>query len=487
MAALLVLLALVLSGCTGAKPPREGKAGTEIRKIVLTGATLIDGTDRAPIANATVVIERGRIQTVQAQAGEVAAEPGVKIIRLNGKFLLPGLFDSHVHYLGWAAPLYLAGGITSVADAGNWTAWILAQRWAVATGLVPGPRIFTAGGQLDSPPGTYPHSINVATEESAREAVRQHVRRGVDFIKVYTMLQMPMIKAIVEEAHAAGLPVRGHITVSAREAAQAGLDSLEHISGVAIATMENAEKLKEIERRRGDPAFLPTTVTDLAFYMRPERFDDLIGVLIQQKTFLDPTLVSWWMGVHPHTREYEAEDRAALANPALSFIPDLSRGGIVNRYARNIHDRSDPKFKTGFANVQKFVKSFVAAGGKVVAGSDTTLLSMPGADLHREMELLVEAGLTPLQVLQAATRNAADLMRKGKDLGTVEAGKLADLIVLGADPLKDIRNTRKVEMVIKDGKIQDIEMNPQFMDALPRPITKEYLRMLNVDEKGASR
>lgn len=478
----LFALFLLLSGPGLAANPVAGQDYLPVEKLVLEGGTLIDGTGRPPLENSTVIIAGDRIEKVLAGVGHVH-EPGTRVIDIQGKFLLPGLIDGHVHYLGWAAPLYLAHGVTSVLDLGNYTTWILAQKLAVSSGLLPGPRIFTAGGQLDSPPGTFPHAVLVSTEEEARRVVRQHARAGVDFIKAYTMLGPELLEATIDEARSAGLVVRGHITVGAWEAARFGIASLEHMSGIAIATIDDPEKLQEIEERRTEPDYVMATVRELAPLMKSELFEALIQHLIEHDTAISPTLVSWWMGVHPHTTEYEEQDRTLLQDPHLSFIPELSRQSILGRYARARDQRSDPKFQKGYANTQRFIKAFFDAGGTVVAASDTTLGAMPGMDFHRELELLVEAGLSPHQALQAATRVPAQIIGKGRELGTVEPGKWADLIVIGGDPLADIRNTRKIEMVIKGGKIVDTDYDPQFSDLIPRPLSAEYLRRFASDEE----
>ena len=475
---------LLLSGLALAATPGVAQDYLPVAKLVLEGGTLIDGTGGPPLENSTVIIAGDRIEKVLAGVGHVH-EPGTRVIQIQGKFLLPGLIDGHIHYLGWAAPLYPAHGVTSVLDLGNYTTWILAQKFAVASGLLPGPRIFTAGGQLDSPPGTFPHAVLVSTAEEARRVVREHARAGVDYIKAYTMLGPELLEATIDEARSLGLVVRGHITVGAREAGQFGIASLEHMSGIAIAAIDDEEKLQEIDERRIEPDYVMATVRELAPLMKPEMFDDLIRLLIEHDTAISPTLVSWWMGVHPHTAEYEEQDRVFLEDPKLSFIPEVSRESILGRYARARDQRSDPKFQVGYANTQRFIKAFFDAGGTVVAASDTTLGAMPGMDFHRELELLVDAGLSPHQALQAATRVPAQIIGKGRELGTVEPGKWADLIVIGGDPLADIRNTRKIEMVIKGGKVVDTDYDPQFRDLIPRPLSAEYLRRFSGAEQSA--
>ena len=408
-------LFLLLNGLVLAANPEAPQDYLPVEKLVLEGGTLIDGTGGPPLENSMVIIAGDRIEKVLSGVGHVH-EPGTKVKQIRGKFLLPGLIDGHVHYLGWAAPLYLAHGVTSVLDLGNYTTWIMAQKLAVANGLLPGPRIFAAGGQLDSPPGTFPHAVLVSTEEEARRVVREHVRAGVDYIKAYTMLGPDLLKATIDEARSAGLVVRGHITVGAREAAR---------FGIAIASIDDPEKLQEIEERRTEPDYVMATVRELAPLMKTEMFDDLIQLLIEHGTAISPTLVSWWMGIHPYTTEYEEQDRTLFQDPRLSFVPEVSRESILGRYARARDDRSDPKFQVGYANTQRFIKDFFDAGGTVVAASDTTLGAMPGMDFHRELELLVDAGLSPHQVLQAATRVLAQIIGKGRELGTVEPGKWA--------------------------------------------------------------
>jgi imidazolonepropionase-like amidohydrolase len=476
-------LFLLLNGFVMAAHPPAPQDYLPVEKLVLEGGTLIDGTGGPPLENSTVIIAGDRIEKVLSGVGHVH-DPGTRVIQIQGKFLLPGLIDGHVHYLGWAAPLYLAHGVTSVLDLGNYTTWILAQKSAVAEGLLPGPRIFTAGGQLDSPPGTFPHAVLVSTEEEARQVVREHVRAGVDYIKAYTMLGPDLLKATIDEARSAGLVVRGHITVGAREAARFGIASLEHMSGIAIAAIDDPEKLQEIKDSRTEPDYVMETVRELAPLMKTELFEDLIQLLIEHGTAISPTLVSWWMGVHPHTTQYEEQDRTLLQDPLLSFIPGVSRESILGRYARARDGRSDPKFQVGYAKMQRFIKEFFDAGGTVVAASDTTLGAMPGMDFHRELELLVDAGLSPHQALQAATRVPAQIIGKGRDLGTVEPGKWADLIVVGGDPLADIRNTRKIELVIKGGEVLDTDYDPQFSDLIPRPLSAEYLRRFSEGEEA---
>jgi len=479
----LLLLTLLLGGCSAPTPTEEGREPGPSERLVLTGGTLIDGTGKDPVENATLVIAENRIEAVLTEADPSQFGPDTRIISVQGKYLVPGYIDAHVHLLGWALPMYLPHGITSVTDLGNWTPWILALKSAVEDDLISGPRIFAAGGQIDSPPGSFQHSVNVTSEDEARQVVREHARRGADFIKAYTMIRPSFLRVIIEEANELGLPVRGHITVSAREAAEFGIRTLEHMSGVAIATIDEPEILEEVEEGRKEPAWVMESVPELAARMNPDKFDDLIELLVRRKTAITPTLVSWWTGVHSFREKYSQEDVRVLDDPRLFFIPEMSRRTVLGRYERTRLSRGQPRFERGYSNTQRFIKAFLDAGGLVLAGSDSTMGSVHGLDLHREMELLVEAGLSPLQALQAATRNPAQAIGKEAELGTLEPGKLADVLVLSSNPLEDIRNTRSVETVLKAGQIQEIEYDPGFQDLIPRPMTSEYLRYFQSEDQ----
>ncbi len=439
--------------------------------LIIQGGTLIDGTGASPTSNGRIVVRGNKILSVVGDTDEPLPD-GARLVDARGKYILPGLIDGHAHYAGYAEPLYRSNGITSVVDVGNPTPWILSQKWAIERGLLPGPRIYATGSQIDNPPLTFGYGIAVETVEAARSAVRRQVEAGVDAIKVYKKIRPELLRAVIEEAHFYGIPVTGHIAMSAREALLMGIDSIEHAVGIHIPTMRNREKLKEFqEKRYTDVNYLAAhdTVTGSFYYMEPDLVPDLVKLFVEKGTSVTPTLASYWIGGHGFAERYAREDQDLLSSPAYAFVPEFDRRWIMQAHSYFARMKAGPKYRQAYKNLQSFLKQLAQAGGKIVAGTDSTVYEMHGINIHREMELLVDAGLTPMQALLGATRYAAEKVRKWNEVGSVESGKYADLLILDANPMEDIRNTRKIHMVIQNGVILDTELNPNFVNQLPRP------------------
>jgi hypothetical protein len=448
--------------------------------LVIEGGTLIDGNGGRPIPDVLIIIEGNAIKTV-TRRGQASYPAESQLLRADGKFIVPGLMDAHVHYGEWLPELFLAHGVTSVFEIGGGGEWGLAQREAIARGKIPGPRLFLAIGSLagariaalggvTGAEGMLRSRYVVETPERAREVVRRYIALGANMIKVHRGPTVAIYRAAAEEAHKAGLPVVAQPlgpTVYAREAVLAGADILEHAAGVSYSIAKEPAKWKgwgHMEEHSLDPSPFAD--------MDPDKAAEMIRLLVQGHVHLEPDLIAHGRGLQKTREKYESQDYRLLSNPGLVYIPERNRIKWLRNFTE--FDGEDAAVvelrQAGFQNMMQFIAAFAKAGGKVMTGTDSSLgggWATPGIGLHHELDLLVEAGLTPLQAIMAATRNIAEGFRLGDRLGTIEAGKLADLIVVSDDPLKDVRNLLEIEWVIQNGRIVDRSFHPWFQNPLP--------------------
>ncbi len=447
--------------------------------LVIEGGTLIDGNGGEPVRDALIIIQGNRIETV-SRKGQVSYPAGAKVVQADGKFILPGLMDAHCHYAGWMPELLLAHGVTSIFSIGSGGAWALAQREAIARGKSPGPRIFLAvasmaGARISAvssrsgTEGALSGRQVVNTAERARELARRFIAAGADMIKVHRGPPQEVYKAAVEEAHKAGLPVVAQPigpTVYAREAVLAGADILEHAAGVSYSIAKDPSKWKgfgDLEAHSLDP----TPYAD----MDEGKAAQLIQLMVEQNVYLEPDFIAMGRGFQKDRMEFELQDYRLLQNPGLSYVPERSRLKILGTYREfdNLKPAAWERRNQGYQNMLRFIRQFAQAGGKVMTGTDAAGWAVPGLGLHHELEILVEeAGLTPMQAILAATRNPAEGFRLLDRLGTIEAGKLADVVIVNQDPLQNIANLQKIEWVIKDGKVVDRTYHSWFRNPLPR-------------------
>ena len=431
----------------------------------LVGGTVIDGNGGAPLKDSVVLIRDGKIIKVGSRS-KVKVPQGAKVIDASAKFVLPGLIDVHVHYDGWMGELFLAHGVTTIKDLGNDAEWMTTISADIDQGRVRGPRIYYVGNGIDAPPPARDHHIGLESPELAARAVELLRQRGVSAIKVREKLTPEMIRAVVEKAHKLGIPVTGHVgRTNAREAALAGIDGLEHGSGIVEATA--TQILKPDPNQNEVQRF----VTELkAFsYIDPAKAEDLVKFLANKKVAIIPTMSNWWRMASDRRDEFAREDAEYAKNPALAYVPNQMRQVWTSSFLYNVKDANDlAQVKEGYKKVQTYLMQFHKSGGKVLAGSDT-LISIPGLTLQRELLFLVDAGLTPAEAITIGTRANAEFLGKGKDLGTITPGKLADLFIVSADPLEDIRNLRKVEFVMKGGKVMDIAYHADYSAPNPKP------------------
>ncbi len=454
------VLAVILLATTARQPARA--QGPVAGPIVVDGATLIDVVTGATVPDSVVVIEGKRIKAAGAR-GIVAVPSGATTIPARGKFIMPGLTDAHVHLRDWSLELFLAYGVTSVLDLGNNTEWMLALREGIEDGRIRGPRLFTSGGTVNGPPQSKGHHYTVDTPQKATEVTAYLAGRGVDVIKLHEKLQVPEAQAAIAEAHRHNLPVVGHLGIDARDAILAGIDSITHASGVGIAA--TTDPMKKAEQAK-HPEFGLLSFTT----MDPQGIADTVKLFRDHHVFLEPNLVTTAQGVVPHARHFPDEWLSLFGRPELAYVPADNPMRWQTLFMANVTDRQHlPEYEHGWENLKAFIKAYVAAGGTVIAGTDTQTFVPAGLPLQQELELYVtELGFTPLDALRSATINITGFLRRS-DLGTIKAGNLADLIVLRDNPLKDIRNLRSIDTVIVNGRVQDHSFHADYRIPIARP------------------
>jgi imidazolonepropionase-like amidohydrolase len=419
--------------------------------VALVGATLFDGSGGPVLPNAVVVVRRGRIESVGTRAG-FALPAKTREVDVSGRWIIPGLIDAHAHVEPWALPRYLAWGVTTVRDVHGALDSVLHLRGRVNLGAVAGPRIYSAGAMIDGLPTTYPDAIGANSPRDARKAVDRLVNAGVDLIKVYTRVDPTLLRAILDEARTFNLRVAGHLGLTdAVTAAKEGIGSIEHLSGVPEASMADASSLYAAHYRGFFPGWT-------AFERSWAGLDSaaLAGVakeLADRKVTLVPTLVL-------HETFSRLDDPAVLGDTMLRAVPELAqaRWNVSDMVRRaGWTDQDYPAFRAGRPKQDLFLRLFATAGGRIATGTDASnQLLIPGYSEHRELELLVGAGFSPRDALLAATRNGALLL--GVDsLGLLAPGKVADLVILTRDPLKDIRHTLAIDRVMSRGSLLSVD------------------------------
>lgn len=474
------LAAAILAAVFVVPAHAQTTTGRTTRTLVIEGGTLIDGNGGAPLRDALIVIQGNTIKAV-TRKGRASYPSDAQVFRADGKYIVPGLMDAHVHYGEWLPELFLAHGVTSIFEIGGGGEWGLAQREAVARGRINGPRVFLAvgsiaGARIAALGGVTPAEgmlrsrFVVDTPERAREVVRRYVAVGADMIKIHRGPTREIYAAAADEAHKAGRPVVAQPlgpTVYAREAVLAGADILEHAAGISPEVASDPAKWKgwgHLEEHSLDPSPFAD--------MDEVKAAQMIQLLVERKVYLEPDLIAHGRGLKKTRQRYELEDYRLLSDPGLVYLPERNRRKWLGNF-REFEDE-DPAVvelrEKGLLNMSRFIGQFARAGGKVMTGTDSSQgggWATPGIGLHHELELLVEAGLSPLQAITAGTRNVAEGFRVLDRLGTIEPGKLADLVVVNGDPLASIRNLLEIEWVIQDGRVVDRTFHPWYRNPLP--------------------
>ena len=454
------LVCVLLSACA-----KRGEA------LAITHVTVIDGTGGPAQPDMTVLIERGRIAAV-TPSSSANISWRTPILGARGKYLIPGLADMHVHLTAagepggsheFMIPLLLANGITSVRDMGGYLESLLPLRKEIEAGTRLGPRIYLAGPYLDGEPPSFQPSLVVTNATQAAQDVHDLLRRGVDFIKVQSMLPRDVYFAIAAACKQEHVSFVGHVPdrVTAAEASAAGQRSIEHLTGVLRACSTDEPKLmrEQFLAAAGKEKGLSSNTRqfdwnrELLQSFSEARAHVLLAEFVANGTWQTPTLILL------------QQDAYASANPGLSadarmkYVPGIVLARwkkAAEENAADLEPRDAPVRAGLMRNSEHIVGEMQSAGVKLLAGTDAPApFVYPGFGLHEELALLVEAGLTPMQALQAATARAAEFTGKSATQGTIEKGKVADLVLLDADPLADIHNTARISAVIVRGKLLD--------------------------------
>ena len=454
-----------------AAAPIAAQSASAPAPVAFSNVTVVDVRSGALRADQTVVVSGDRITAV-GPAASVRVPAGTAVVDARGKFLIPGLWDMHVHVAAptlarWAFPLFLANGVTGVRDLALSIDGLLRYRRDVTAGTVVGPRIVGSGVLVDGAPHVYPGITHVTTTPAAaRQIVDSLVSREVDFIKAYEMLRPEVFRALADQARQRRIPLVGHLPlmVSAEEGVRAGMRSFEHLRNIDLACSSRADSLRAvaasmIARGQNEPGMRLRASIHAALRPRAlETYDEprcmaLLTLFAEHGTWQTANLVLGLQGAFRH-------DTTARIQQWLRYVPDSMRAGWVRTPStrpptpaqRAAHEAA----MRSAAWTLQLVRSMRDRGVGLLAGTDfPNPVMVPGPTLHEELALFVRAGLTPIEALRTATLNPALFFEMADSLGTIEPGKLAELVLLDANPLADIRNTTRIRAVVRGGRYLD--------------------------------
>ena len=428
------------------------------QSILITHVTVINPGSPEVLANRSVLITGTRITAVAASDG-LQPPKDARVIDAHGQYLIPGLWDMHVHsaFGDWfpggrevILPLFIANGVTGVRDMGGDLPVLFEWRKQIAAGEIPGPRMIVSGPMLDGylPNGKlrFPSSVPITTPETAVAAVDSLKKQGADFIKVQSVISHDAYLAAAAEAHKQNLPIVGHVPDKVRiaETIVAGQKSIEHLMGIFEGCSTEEDKFI---RGEGNLKLLLST-TDQS------RCDAIIHSLAQHQVWQCPTLAWQRGGTFLDQLDWKHQ-------PLDKYVPAPWRDVTWRRF----NDEMMPDLKRDplslrqeyFKRNLQMVGVMHRAGVSFLAGTDAApgIYVMPGFSLHDELANFVEAGFSPMESLQTATSNPAKFLNQENDFGTIAPGKAADVVLLAANPLDDIHNTRKIIAVIANGRLFD--------------------------------
>jgi len=466
------------------------------KSLVVQGGKLIDGTGRPAIDNSIIVIHAGRIQAV-GSAGSIAIPEGAEIINVKGRTVLPGFIDGHGHLEDFHGELYLHLGITTCANIELYQdgPWTRAQKEGTALGKIRGPRIWMSGRAIGGVSTghdafgsrTARDNIIVTTAEEVRQAIQRKRELGCEILKVNEFLSMDLVKIACDEAHRLGMPVAAH-SWDAVGSSRAGVDAIEHIWSVGYSSIPYVPARRKLAQDR-----LGGVIDqELAgAYYQTENYGAVIDAMVEHQVAWTPTIAKWLRPLSPSAERFRERENQIL-NDRNADLPAAVRAVTENSYEK-LWKRYSPaereQARVGYDKANEFIRRFVEAGGILKEGSDPPR-GMAALLMHQALAMDVEAGVSAMKAIQAATLNVARTFKKDKEYGSIEPGKVADLSIIEGDPLADIWMTQNVKMVIMDGKVIDSGFSqyknpiPSFYSYQSLPLDPEISPLFLIERSG---
>jgi hypothetical protein len=427
------------------------------KPVAITNANLFDAKTGRSQPGSTVVIDGARIRAV-GKTGEVAIPANAETIDARGRALLPGLWDMHVHISPDDGVMHMAAGVTSVRDLANDNDSLMTIKKKIEQGEEIGPRITMRGFMDGRGPYAGPTKVFVDTEAEARTAIDNYAKLGYEGIKIYSSIKPELVPTIIRLAHERGLRVSGHVPafMTARQFVEAGADEMQHINFVFLNFF-----FDEVKDTRTPARFTSVAERAAKLDLNSPQVRDFVQLLETRNVVVDPTVtaIGSMFVDRPGT---VSPDFAAVAD---RLPPQVRRSLLVGGLP--VPEGKDALYRESQQALLKMVKLLYDSGVTIVPGTD----GLPGFTLHRELELYAQAGIPAPDVLRIATLGSAKVAKLDKDLGSIEPGKLADLILVDGDPARSIADIRRTSLVMKNGELYDPAALYRSFGVKPLPST----------------